>query len=273
MPRHRPDFTVKLFVSATYSRNFALSLNNEATYERSTTVRSMATGRTKAEGVYAQLRADILAGRHQPGQRLRYTELCERYKTSMGVLRESLLRLAEQGLVRGEPQQGFQVVSLSAADLLDLTDARCELETLTLRHAIADGDVEWESRLTAAHHRLSRASQLDPEDPERLSDTWVAAHAAFHHTLLDGCANRRLKGLTATLRDSAELYRRWSVPLDHNPNRDIAAEHAGILAAVLARDVEQAVSQLRAHVARTTDILLASPAAEPLAGAVGSSAR
>ncbi|MHB1931057.1 MAG: GntR family transcriptional regulator [Acidimicrobiales bacterium] len=220
----------------------------------------MATGPNKAERVYGQLRADVLAGRHLPGQRLRYAELCERYETSMGVLREGLLRLAEQGLVRGEPQHGFQVVNLSADDLLDLTQARCELETLTLRHAIADGDVEWESRLIAAHHRLRRAPQLDPEDPERLSDAWVTAHAEFHNALLDGCANQRLKSLAASLRDSAELYRRWSVPLGHGTDRDIGAEHASILAAVLARDTDQAVLHLSCHVARTTEILLASPA-------------
>ena len=108
----------------------------------------MATGSTKAERVFHRLRADILAGRHQPGERLRYAELCEQYDTSMGVLREALLRLAEQELVKGEAQQGFQVVSLSADDLLELTEARRELETLTLRHAIADGDLEWESRLS-----------------------------------------------------------------------------------------------------------------------------
>ena len=225
----------------------------------------MAKGATKAERVYSQLRSDILAGRHQPGSRLRYVELCERYETSMGVLREGLLRLAEQGLVKGEPQQGFQVVSLSANDLLDLTNARRELETLTLRYAITDGDVEWESRLIAAHHRLTRAPQLDAEDPERLSDSWVTAHAEFHHALLDGCSNQRLKNLTASLRDSAEFYRRWSVPLGHSSDRDVAAEHASILSAVLARDVEQAVGRLSDHVVRTTDILLASPASRPLA--------
>ena len=101
----------------------------------------------------------------------------------MGVLREGLLRLAEQGLVRGEPQQGFQVVSLSSGDLVELTDARRELETLTLRLAMVEGDVGWESSVIAAHHRLSRTPQLDPEDPERLSDSWVAAHAAFHRAL------------------------------------------------------------------------------------------
>ncbi len=151
------------------------------------------------------------------------------------------------------------VIALSPADLLELTEARRELETLTLRHAIADGDVEWESRLLAAHHRLARASQLDPDDPERLSDAWVTAHAEFHDTLLDGCTNQRLKNITSSLRASAELYRRWSVPLGHGSDRDIAKEHASMLAAVLARDADQAVADLTAHVERTTKILLASP--------------
>src|SRR5450432_3058492 len=128
----------------------------------------MATRQTKAERVYDHLRGDILAGRHQPGQRLRYAELCDRYQTSTGVLREAMLRLSEQGLVKGEPQQGFQVVDLTVEDLQDLSEARVALETLALRYAMAEGDIDWESRLIAAHHRLSRTPLQDPDDPDRL---------------------------------------------------------------------------------------------------------
>src|SRR5580658_1534779 len=155
----------------------------------------MVDSKSKAERVYSLLRADVLAGRQAPGKRLRYAELCEKYEASMGVIREALLRLAEQGLIKGEPQQGFQVVSLSREDLVDLTDARCELETTVLGLAVRHGDIEWESRAIAAHHRLVRTPQLEPGDPERLSDAWVAAHAEFHDLLLDGCPNRRLKGM------------------------------------------------------------------------------
>jgi DNA-binding GntR family transcriptional regulator len=214
----------------------------------------------KTDRVYSELRADILAGRFQPGQRLRYAELCERYGTSMGVLRESMLRLAEQALIRGEAQHGFHVAPLSVDDLLELTDTRREVEGLTLRRALRDGDVEWEARVLAAHHRLTRTAQLDANDPDRLSDAWVAAHAEFHTALLDGCANQRLKSMAAGLRDSAELYRRWSVPFGHEPDRDIPGEHAAILDAALARNLEGGVALLSAHIDRTTAILLASPA-------------
>ncbi len=218
----------------------------------------MPSGQTKAERVYGQLRADILAGRHAPGDRLRYAELCEHYQTSMGVLREGMLRLSEQGLVRGEPQQGFQVAPLSIADLRDLNDARRDLESLTLRYAVANGDIDWESRVIAAHHRLSRTPQLVADDPSRLSDDWVAAHAEFHYCLLEGCPNQRLKDIAGSLRDAAELYRRWSVPLGGPDARDPAAEHAAIVSAVLSRDADEAVRQLDAHIGRTTDILLLS---------------
>jgi DNA-binding GntR family transcriptional regulator len=220
---------------------------------------TMAAKSPKAERVYRELRADILAGRHEPGARLPYAQMCDRYNTSMGVLRESMLRLTEQGLVRGELQQGFQVTPLSKGDLVELTDARRELESLTLRRALADGDVEWEARLMAANHRLSRAQIIDADDPQRLSDSWVTAHAEFHDALLNGCANERLKNMTAALRDSAELYRRWSLPLGDNANRDVAEEHAAILEAAIARDAERAVALLVGHIEETTTRLLASP--------------
>jgi DNA-binding GntR family transcriptional regulator len=222
----------------------------------------MAPQRTRAEGVFDRIRGDILAGRLRPGQRLRYGELSDQYGTSMGVLRESLLRLAEQGLVRGEPQQGFQVTPLSGPDLSDLSDAREEIEALTLRHAIADGDIEWESRLIAAHHRLARTPEVDAEDPERFSEEWAQLHGLFHRTLLDGCANRQLKAIAQGLRDASELYRRWSLPLAHDTERHIGDEHADILNAILARDAGLAESHLRAHIKRTTTALLVSLAPE-----------
>jgi len=231
----------------------------------------MPSSATKADLVFDRLRGDILAGRQRPGERLRYTDLCDRYATSTGVLREALLRLVEQGLVTSEAQHGFRVVPLSTADLLELTEARSELEALTLRLAVTNGDLDWESRLIAAHHLLVRSPQFDPDDPERLSDAWVTAHANFHAALLDGCANQRLKSITGTMRASSELYRRWSVPLGGESGRDIRAEHAGILEAAVARDVPLAVDLLSAHIRRTTDILLTSEGT-PHPDAVGETA-
>jgi DNA-binding GntR family transcriptional regulator len=214
--------------------------------------------KTRHEQVYNSLRADILAGRLEPGQKLPFAELSSRYGFSVGVIREALSRLVEQGLVMNAPQQGFCVTPLSKTDLLNLTQARCEIETLTLRHAIEEGDIEWQSQVLASHHRLANTPQRDADDPERFSEEWAEAHRAFHETLLEGCDNPRLTGVAKQLRASAELYRQWTAPLSEGKKRDTAAEHQAIVDAVIARNADLAVQLLNDHIALTTKILLES---------------
>jgi DNA-binding GntR family transcriptional regulator len=206
--------------------------------------------------VYQAVRKDILAGRLPPGARLRFADLCTSYEASMSVLREGLSRLAEQGLVVAEPQHGFRVTPVSIEDLQDLTEARVAVEGLVLRRAIDEGDVAWESRLVAAHHTLERTPMIDPDDAELFNEDWATAHATYHAALLDGCTNLRLRTMASTLRDSAELYRRWSKRYGENRHRDIPAEHRGIVEAVLARDAARAVALLVAHISHTTQVLV-----------------
>jgi len=214
--------------------------------------------KTRHEQVYNSLRADILAGRLEPGQKLPFAELSSRYGFSVGVIREALSRLVEQGLVVNAPQQGFCVTPLSKTDLLNLTQARCEIETLTLRHAIEEGDIEWQSQVLASHHRLANTPHRDADDPDRFSEEWAEAHRAFHETLLEGCDNPRLTGVAKHLRASAELYRQWTAPLSEGKKRDTAAEHQAIVDAVIARNADLAVQLLNDHIALTTKILLES---------------
>lgn len=210
---------------------------------------------TRAERVYTELRADILGGRKPPGSRLPFAELSAAYDVSMGVAREALTRLTAEGLVESQPQHGYQVKRVSVADLRHLTEARCAIETLVLRHSITHGGLAWESEALAAHHRLERTPQMAADDTDRVTEDWAAAHADYHIALLAGCPNPRLLAVAISLRDAAELYRRWSVPLGHE-DRDIAGEHRAMLDAVLAHDADTAADILTAHIQHTTNVLL-----------------
>jgi DNA-binding GntR family transcriptional regulator len=72
----------------------------------------------------------------------------------------------------------------------------------------------------SAHHALSRTQMFADNDALRIRDEWAAAHAQFHSALLAGCRNQRLFEAASNLRDSAELYRRWSTALGDEPHRD-----------------------------------------------------
>ncbi|GJF30576.1 GntR family transcriptional regulator [Kitasatospora sp. NE20-6] len=205
---------------------------------------------TRAGTVHALIREEIFQGRLQPGQRLRLVELAQRFTVSQSVVREALTRLSEQGLVTAAPQQGFSVVALSLQHLDELTEARVEIESLVLRRAVERGDLRWEAAAVAAHHQLAGTPTTLPDgspDPE-----WFAVHERFHQALLAGCGNDRLLAVTMALRDAATLYRRWSRPVGHDYDRDVAHEHQQLLDAVLARNATTASRLLAEHIDRTS---------------------
>jgi DNA-binding GntR family transcriptional regulator len=215
----------------------------------------MAERETRSERVYMGIRTEILAGERRPGERLPTSELTKTFNSSVGVVRESLLRLVELGVVQVRPMQGFFVAELTAEDLRDLTEARLEIETLALRGAVRQGDPQWEAQLVAAHHLLSITPRHREGVVERYSPDWGRAHGAFHTALIEGCRNRRILSMARQLRDSSELYRRWSTPSEHESNRDICGEHKRLLEAALARDAELAVKRLSEHIKSSADIL------------------
>jgi DNA-binding GntR family transcriptional regulator len=209
---------------------------------------------TRTSSVYETLRADLLAGRVEPGSKLRLAALGSRFDVSLSVVREALTRLSEQGLVVANPNRGFSVVSLSGEDLIDLTRTRVDIETLAVRRSVEEGSLEWETALVAAHHHLAGTPITAPDGG--VNEAWIASHRQFHRALLAGCGSVRLEAIATALRDSAELYRIWSRSIAHDEDRDVACEHRRLTELAIARDVEGTVEALAAHIQRTTDALL-----------------
>lgn len=210
------------------------------------------------DDVYGAIRDDICMGRMEPGQKIGLTDLCKAHNVSLSVVREAVTRLASERLLQARPQQGFTVWPLSVPDLLDLTRVRIELEALALRESIAEGDVEWEAALVAAHHRLAGATRDPQAPPSTPNYAWMRAHSEFHAALAAACTSPLLKQLRQQLFDAAELYRFWSATLvSPKRKRNLAKEHRALLDAALAHDAEKGVELITSHIQRTTDLLLA----------------
>jgi DNA-binding GntR family transcriptional regulator len=209
---------------------------------------------SRADLVYRRLRADILNGRLKPGSPLRMGALCEAYQVSSGVLREALPRLVGQGLAVSVPQQGYRVVSVSAGDLVHLTEARSAIETQVLRQSMQSGGIEWESDVLAVGHLLDNTPYLTADGD--INEEWQEVHGRFHSTLLSGCPNPHLRAIAASLRDFAEVYLSWSRRPGEAQSRDIDAEHRAIGEGVLAHDVDGAVAALKRHIELTTQLLI-----------------
>ncbi len=202
---------------------------------------------TLTQDLYRRVREDILAGRLRPGQRLKIDEIRAQSGVGLNVAREAFSRLTGEGLLRSVPQHGFFVMDLSSVDHLHLTEARAAVESIGLQWAVERGDLAWEGQVLAAHHVLESTPIVPDGGEGRFSQKWVEAHTAFHSALVAGCGNDRLLGVIASLRDSAELYRRWSQPYQPGGGRDLRAEHATLARLTVARNGPAAIEQLTRH--------------------------
>jgi DNA-binding GntR family transcriptional regulator len=213
------------------------------------------TPATRTEQVYEILRGELLNGGLHPGQKLKMVELTDRFGVSQSVVREALTRLTEQGLLVASPQRGFRVRDLSIEDIAELTETRIQVESLALRLAVERGDLQWETGILAAHHRLDRTPVT--RDDGTVSEDWSTSHRDFHQALLTGCGNRRLESVVNSLRDGAELYRRWYWVLTDDHQRDLAREHRELKELALARDAGRAIEVLTEHIDRAPSLLIA----------------
>jgi len=205
----------------------------------------------------AQMRADIIACRLMPNERLRVETLRERYGMGTSPIREALMRLEAEGLVELEQNKGFRVAEVSQDNLLDLMRTRIEIETVALRWSLEKGGVAWEADLLSAFHRLSRQTKIEPGKPEVISEAWSREHAAFHTALVAACGAPTLLAIRARLFEQADRYVALSI-MSNGPLRDDVGEHRQLMRAALSRDVDKTLELNRAHITRTLDKVAAS---------------
>ncbi|MBY6685668.1 GntR family transcriptional regulator [Rhodococcus sp. BP-149] len=210
--------------------------------------------RSRTELVYRELHQRLVHGRFAPNQRLHLADLCAESGVSLSVVREALTRLATQGLVRSEPNRGFYAPDNSITELADLAFMRCNIEELAVRRSIERGDAAWESSVVAAHHQLTLTPLVSPLVDMEADRRWNLAHRAFHDACAAACGSRRLLSIRARLYDESEIMRQMS----ELPSRNVAAEHAAILTAIVARDADEASRRVRDHIDTTARLAIAS---------------
>lgn len=218
--------------------------------------------RTLTSAVLRRLRTDILATRLLPGQKLHIAGLAKEFSVSLAAVREALSRLVADGLVQASDQRGFRVSPVSPADLRDVTRTRIDIETLALRRSIESGDAEWLSAVEASFAALIATPYRNPDDSSVHYDAWVVRHGQFHRALVNACGSQWLLGFRDVLHEQSERYRRLSIRQHADRPRNVEAEHAAIVRAVIARDADAAVDALAQHFTTTMQLVeLATPTA------------
>lgn len=197
------------------------------------------------EATFRTLRSDIIHGVLLPGDRLTLDKLKQRYEVSVSTLREVLTRLAGEAFVVAEGQRGFEVAPASEADLRELGALRLLLESHALGLSLASGDLEWEGRIVAAHHKLAAIEKRLLDGESGRTPEWILYDRGFHEALISACGSRSLMAMHALVFDRFVRYHMLAGSFRGQP---VADDHLALLQAALARDSKTAQRLLDAHV-------------------------
>jgi DNA-binding GntR family transcriptional regulator len=210
---------------------------------------------TVGESAYQKIRSDIVFGRLMPGKKLKLDRLKADYGASVSTLREILNRLHSERLVVAEGQKGFEVAPVSIANLREIAALRQLLECRALEQSFRAGDMEWEGRVVAAHHRLARMEERMAKGDRAHTEEWKRYDWQFHQALISACGSKMLIDNHAAVFDKYLRYQ--MIALSYRG--DIAAhEHALLLECALERDSARACEVLTRHVAGGVEHALAT---------------
>jgi DNA-binding GntR family transcriptional regulator len=192
------------------------------------------------------LRGMIEAGALAPGSRLDETGLSARVGVSRTPLREALIALEEDGLVESEPNKGFKVVPRSAALVREIFPILAALEAAAVRLA-GERVIALAPELAALNNALAIETRPAKQ---------YAADCAFHDLLTRECGNPRLLKLIETFRSQSRLFDGAHARGTAN-HEGSCREHAAIVAALEAGQVEAAADLLTKHWRGGEDVVIA----------------
>jgi len=187
------------------------------------------------------LRERISAGEIEPGARIVELDVARELNVSRSPIREALLKLSEEGLVKILPYRGAIVAALQRDQINELLEFRLALERFALARLVASRD--------ASALAMLRGHVVAISDAVRAKNFQGAVDADLltHRAIVALAGNQHLASAYDGLLNRIRLYIRLT-SAHYERVEDLADEHAALLDAVERGDAPLAQSILDAHI-------------------------
>ena len=131
--------------------------------------------------VYQAILNGIFTDEYKPNQIINEQELVQKFGCSKTPIREALVTLCNEGILRSFPRFGYQVVSVSREEAQNILDFRLVLEGGYLRQSI--GHITEEN--------LAELAEIDERCKQSTDSVWDhwEANTAFHLKLISFSGN------------------------------------------------------------------------------------
>ncbi|RPI06878.1 MAG: GntR family transcriptional regulator, partial [Zetaproteobacteria bacterium] len=214
------------------------------------TIRTPAESIPVRERAYEHLKASILSGRFNPGERLAEEHLAKELGISRTPIREALHKLESEGLIKPLASRGFVASQDSKDDIEELFEIRAVLEGYALRLICG---------------RVTEAVLAQLEDTVEKAEAALRRHGLdeifqwntrFHDTLHDLITDKhRLYHQIVTMRQYVLRHRKNTLQYPDGGARTVDG-HRKILLALRLRDPDLCERVMREHIQQSkTDAL------------------
>jgi DNA-binding GntR family transcriptional regulator len=190
--------------------------------------------------IYTEIKKRIVLLDYQPGQVLREKDLIKEFGVSRTPVREALIRLEVEGLVRIFPNQGTIVTEVSFQQLRDIFEIRSYLVKLTGQLAAARITKDELDRMRVLVDQMK--SEKDPKALMRID-------SELHDLINQATKNAALVKILGMLRDQA--VRIWTFSQNHDDYYGrLSGEFEELMDALEAHDEEASSLILEKHTRR-----------------------
>lgn len=195
--------------------------------------------------IYAELKRRIVLLDYTPGEMLREKDLIEEFGVSRTPIREALIRLETEGLVRIIPSSSTMVTEVSFQNLKDVFEVRSYL--IRLAGELAASRIDDEELASLRSIVESMRTETDPKG-------FMGLDLQFHDQVNRATKNDVLAHMLETLRNQS--VRIWAFSQDMDDYYDqLAEEHEALVAALAERDTAKSADLLEKHTKRFIDYI------------------
>jgi len=200
------------------------------------------------DSITEYIRAQIIAGRLAPGQRLNEAELSESLNVSRSPLREALLILERENLVTNIPRKGTYVTSMSEENMEKIYQVIEMVEMYAVRN-LKEKKITHLPELTATVDESTTVTTASPEGWEKLL-LYRNLLANFHSNIVKSIGNPHI--FQFYTRTSIALARYQYLQLSKTRSgKEMVDEHKQIVCLFEKGAYDEASECLKAHIKKS----------------------
>jgi DNA-binding GntR family transcriptional regulator len=204
---------------------------------------------TVRQAAEERLRAAIVSGELQPGQKLTDRSLCELTGVGRTTVREAVRQLESEGLIATVPHRGPTVALLTETEARDLYELRAMLEGQAGRLCALRGQPA---------HAAALHEAVDALDAARRAGSMLGvlrANSGFYDALNDGAGNEALRQAMLGVQNRVAFFRFSSTRWPGRSERSVT-ELRAIADAVRKRDPAAAEAACIQHIEAASELAL-----------------